>query len=128
MLKSGYEKLPESVKSRERFTIPKIKGHVEGNKTILSNFREIVQTVRRPQEHIIKFLLKELAAPGELRGANLILGRKVNSAEINEKVRKYVDNYVICSACGKPDTKITKENNVNFIICSACGNKEMVRG
>jgi len=128
MLEAGYENMPESVKHRERFVIPKIKGHVEGNKTILSNFGQIVVALRRPKEHIIKFLLKELAAPGELRRTDLIIGRKVSSILINEKIKKYADTYVICSECGKPDTKLKKENNINYLVCSACGNKQVVRG
>jgi len=128
MLTKGYDNLPESVKHRERFVIPKIKGHVEGNKTILSNFNQIITTLRRPKEHVIKFLLKELAAPGELRPSGLIIGRKVPSQQINEKIKKYADIYVICNECGKPDTKLIKETNINYLVCQACGNKQVVRG
>ena len=128
MLENGYAKMPESVKHRERFVIPRVRGHLEGNKTIISNFGQIAQTLQRPQEHVIKFLLKELAAPGEMRKNELIIGRKVSSVQVNQKIRRYADAYVICKECGKPDTKLKKENNVNYLICQACGEKQVVRG
>jgi translation initiation factor 2 beta subunit (eIF-2beta)/eIF-5 len=40
MLKRGREKLPEAVFTAERFEIPNVKGHLEGNKTIISNFSQ----------------------------------------------------------------------------------------
>lgn len=127
LLQQGMEQLPESAKTRERFNIPNVKGHLEGNKTIVANFKEISQTLRREPEHLVKFLLKELAAPGDVKPAGLILGRRVSSAQINEKVKKYAEIYIICPSCGKPDTKILKENGLNFLKCQACGNKEAVR-
>ncbi|MFW5746522.1 MAG: translation initiation factor IF-2 subunit beta [Nanoarchaeota archaeon] len=128
MLSEGIDALPQAVKTRERFIIPKVKGHVEGNKTIITNFNQIAQTLRRPKEHVVKFLLKEVAAPGDYRSSELILGRKVPSTQINEKIKKYADTYVICNECGKPDTKLTRENNINYLVCQACGNKQVVRG
>lgn len=128
MLDSAYNNLPDSAKGRERFVIPKIRGHLEGVKTIVSNFGQIVQSLNRPQEHIIKFLLKEVAAPGEIRGTDLIIGRRVSATMLNEKIKKYADIHVICGECGKPDTKMVKENNMNYLVCQACGNKQLIRG
>jgi translation initiation factor 2 subunit 2 len=128
MLDAGYEKMPDAVKHRERFIIPKVRGHVEGNKTILSNFLQIIQTLGRPKEHVIKFLLKELAAPGDMRSSGLIIGRKVSAGQVNEKIKKYADTYVLCSECGKPDTKLQKRNNINYLVCQACGNEQVMRG
>jgi translation initiation factor 2 beta subunit (eIF-2beta)/eIF-5 len=38
MLERGKGKLPEIVESTERFNVPKVTGHLEGNKTVISNF------------------------------------------------------------------------------------------
>ena len=39
MLKEGIKKVPEEVSHKSRFEIPKVKGHIQGNKTIISNER-----------------------------------------------------------------------------------------
>lgn len=123
MLDKGKELLPESVMEKERFNIPKVRGHIEGNKTIVSNFAEISKTLRRKPEHILKFILKELATPGEMRKNGVIFGSKLNASKINEKIIQYAETFVLCKECGKPDTKLTKETGVYFLKCQACGAK-----
>jgi len=128
MLKDGRGQLPDSIKERDRFEIPKAKGYLQGNKTIISNMQDIISLFRRDKAHIIKFLLKELATPGELKSEGLMLGRKVSASQVNEKVKKYADIYVICPECGKPDTELKKEDGVMYLKCSVCGAKNAVRG
>ena len=114
----------------ERFVAPKVKGHFEGKKTILSNFSQIVVQLRRKPEHFQKFLLRELAASGQLDGDRLVLNTKVSSSKINEKIEQYVKEFVLCRECKKPDTELKKEpsSRVTFIHCLACGAKHSVRG
>ena len=127
MLNLGLEKLPESTKKKERFEIPKAKGHVEGNKTIITNFFQIASAFQREPDHLLKFLLKELATPGSLHESRLILGRKITSSQINEKIERYAKVYVLCYECGKPDTKVSREEGILTMKCSACGAKHPVR-
>jgi len=123
MLKKGKEKLPEVSSETERFNIPKVRGHIEGNKTIVSNFGEIAKTLRRKPEHVLKFILKELATPGDIRKESVIFGTKLAASKINEKITNYADTFVICKECGKPDSKLTKEGAVYYLKCQACGAK-----
>ena len=127
LLKRARSQLPAMVKSTERFDIPKVKGHVQGNKTIISNFGQICDLFNRPQEHLLKYLQRELASPAQIDGPRLVLGRKLTSALINAKVSYYATNFVICSECKKPDTVLQKENNVLFMRCSACGAKHRIK-
>jgi translation initiation factor 2 subunit 2 len=127
LLKQALEQVPESSKkSDSRFEIPKVKGHIQGNKTIITNFQAITQTLRRDQEHLLKYLLRELAAPGEISGPRLILNRKMASNMINEKIEKYAKEFVICKECGKPDTKVMKEGRIQTLKCTACGAKHPI--
>lgn len=127
LLKRGREKLPESVLQIERFEVPKVRGHVEGNKTVISNFSQIADTLRRNPKHLLKYLLKELATPGELKPAGLVLGSKVPASRINEKLQQYVDGFVLCKECGKPDTTLQAEGGFAFIKCQACGARKAVK-
>lgn len=127
LLERAKKNLPEKSNFKERFEIPKVKGHIEGNKTIITNFQQIASTLRRDEKHMLKYLLRELAAPGNIDGQRLIIGRKINSAIINEKIEKYANEFVICQECGKPDTQTIKEGQVLMLKCTACGAKHPIK-
>ena len=127
LLEKAESEMPESVQVKARFEIPKIKGRLEGNKTIISNFQEVVSVLHRPVEHVLKFLLKELAAPGIFRNGRLIIGSKQSASKINDKIRKYADEFVLCKQCGKPDTKMDKEGNLMFLKCTVCSSKYSIK-
>jgi translation initiation factor 2 subunit 2 len=127
MLKKARSEMPESVFQSERFEIPKVAGHLQGNRTVVSNFFQIADTLGRSPEHLLKYVLKELATPGTMNNVGLILGAKVPASRVNEKIRKYATEYVLCPDCGKPDTKIIKEGDLSYIRCQACGSKHQVK-
>ncbi len=127
MLKKGYDKIPKSAIKGERFEIPKAKGHIQGNKTVLVNFFQICKTLGRDSQHILKFLLRELATPAEVKGSQLMFGSKVSAARVNETIEKYANTYVICKSCGKPDTKIIKKDRIDYLKCTACGAQSPIR-
>lgn len=127
LLNEAYEKVKQVKGTGERFDIQKIEGHIEGKKTILTNFMQIASHLRRPPEHFLKFLLKELATPGQLEGERLILNNKIPSAKINQKIEEYTNEFVLCKECKKPDTQIIKEDRLSFLHCLACGAKHSIR-
>jgi translation initiation factor 2 subunit 2 len=127
LLAKARKNMPESVLEKERFEIPRVMGHIQGNRTIISNFHSIADVLRRPPEHLLKYVLKELAAPGQLSHNALIIGTKVAASRINQKIRQYANEFVLCSECGKPDTKIEKVGQVSYLKCTACGAKHFVR-
>ncbi len=127
LLEQAYKKVKQIDTSSERFEIPKIEGHFEGKKTILTNFFQITSHLRRKPEHFQKFILKELAASGQREGDRLVLNIKVPSEKINKKVEQYAKEFVLCRECGKPDTELIKEDRITFVHCMACGAKHSVR-
>ena len=127
LLKRARDQLPESVFEKERFEIPKVVGHLEGSKTIIKNFGKIAQDLHRPVEHLLKFVLKELATPGSLRGNTLKIGSKISAGRINAKIRQYAEEFVLCPECGKPDSQIIKDGEFSSLKCMACGAKKAVK-
>ncbi len=127
LLDDAYKTIKLISSSGERFEIPKIEGHLEGNKTILTNIPQITSYIRRNQDHLAKFLLKELATSGSIKNNILILQRKINSVKINEKIQEYTKEFVQCKECKKPDTELIKEKGFSFMHCLACGAKHPVR-
>jgi len=122
------KELPEHIFQKERFEIPKVKGHIQGSRTIINNFLQIASALGRDTEHMLKYVLRELATPGEIKkSGSAIIGSKVPASRINEKIKQYANTYVFCHECGKPDTKIEKEGNFNFIKCMACGARHSIK-
>ncbi|MBN4049125.1 translation initiation factor IF-2 subunit beta [archaeon AH-315-M20] len=128
LLEEARKELPEHIFQKERFEIPKVKGHIQGNRTVISNFLQIANVLGREPESMLKFVLRELAAPGEIKkSGSVIIGSKVPASRINEKIKQYAHSYVFCYECGKPDTKIEKEGNLSFIKCLACGARYSIK-
>ena len=126
LLNDAYKNIKPIESKIDRFEIPKVEGHVEGTKTIITNFKQICTYVRRDCAHMVKFLLRELAAPGSIKGDRLVITRKISSSLINEKIALYTQQYVICKECKKPDTEIMKDGEFTFLHCLACGAKKPV--
>ncbi len=128
LLEQAKAKLPEVKKQTERFEIPTVAGHIQGNKTVITNFAQICDTLRRPQEQLLKYFQRELATPASIDGPRLVLGRKLSSSLINEKIARFCNDFVLCKECHKPDTQLIKEERVTFMKCTACGAKHPTKG
>ncbi len=127
MLQRGRELLPEDTNKGERFQIPKVKGHLQGNKTVISNFKQIATTLGRKVPLLVKYVEKQLATKGQVEGTFVIFNTKLSANKINERVQQFTDQFVICKECGKPDTTITKDTGIYFVKCQACGTKYSIK-
>ena len=125
MLNDDFKKV-KLVEGLDRFEILKVSGHREGSRTIVTNFSQVVSGLRRPSEHLVRFLSRELASPGEISNDRLIFLGKPSSKAINEKIEKYANEFVKCKNCGKPDTELTDEGGKTVMRCMACGTKRVV--
>ena len=127
LLKKAYDKLPNTVKTSDRFEVPEVDIVRQGNQTIIRNFSQICEILRRDPKHLLKFLTKELAAPANFDGSRATLQTKAHPSMIQSKLNTYVKDYVICKECGRPDTKLEKEDRIEFLKCEACGAKISVK-
>jgi translation initiation factor 2 subunit 2 len=127
LLKKAYSNISEVSTSSERFVVPEAKVYIEGKTTVLENFVEITDKVRREHDHLMKFLLGELGTSGKIDGNRAIFNGKFEIALIRAIIKNYVDDYVICSECGRPDTRLVKDDRVLLLRCDACGGHRPVR-
>lgn len=127
LLDMAMEKLPERSDERERFVMPKARILPDGAKTIITNFTEIANKLRRKPDHLLKFILKELATKGELSGTKLTVQGRFRSDVVDKKIELYAKEYVFCQECGKPDTKMIREDRYQFLKCEACGAKHVIK-
>ena len=125
LLDEAYEKIkPISVsESFERWEVPKVNSQIIGTKTVFSNFLQICSYLRRDCSHLMKFLSKELASFCKIENERLIINRKISQSQLQDKVNLYVNKFVICQECKKPDTELIKQDGFLFVHCLACGAK-----
>ena len=121
LLSRAKSLIPEELSETERLEIPKVKGHIQGTKTIIVNFFQICKILDREPDHALKFLSKELATKADVKNVSVLFNNKISSTKINEKIQKYADIFVICKECKKPETKLIEKNNVLMLKCNACG-------
>ncbi len=128
LLERALSKVPSKPVRSERFVPPKAEVVNIGEKTIIRNFREIVDKLRREPRIIMRFLLKELAAPGSIdESGSLVIHGRFSSIIVNRLLSMFIKNYVICPTCGSPDTVLRKKGKVWILICEACGAEQPVK-
>ncbi|MCW3133136.1 MAG: translation initiation factor IF-2 subunit beta [Methanophagales archaeon] len=111
-----------STKSPEsRFVIPEIKVFIEGKTTIFDNFDAICTYINRESEHVMKFMLNELGTAGKIEGNRAIFQGHFSKDEIARQIQRYMDEYVLCWECKKPDTHFMKMDRIWVLKCDACG-------
>ncbi|MFZ0892808.1 MAG: translation initiation factor IF-2 subunit beta [Thermoplasmata archaeon] len=121
LLDRARANLPVVKVASERFQIPEADVMTDGKNTVIRNFQEIAQVLRREPAHVIGYLARELGCPGVLDLPRGILKSRVSKDAIAQRLREYTDKYVICSECKRPDTHLSKEGRLTLLICEACG-------
>ena len=137
MTKAEYENLLKRIQSglgdtkkshSNRFELPVVDVMWEGQKTFLRNFAEFPKALRRDPDKVIQYLAKEFAVPAERLGDKAMFIGKRDADDFTRLFQIYVKDYLECSTCKSPDTKIAKENRIMFLICEACGAKSTLKG
>ncbi|MCL5437200.1 MAG: translation initiation factor IF-2 subunit beta [Candidatus Thermoplasmatota archaeon] len=126
LLKRAKSEIPETASSGERFQIPEADIVSEGKNSVLKNFMDIAERLRRDPQHLLQYLLRELGTPGTLEGRRAVFKSGLNPLQVAERLKDYTDTFVTCSECGRPDTKMIKEGRVLLLECEACGAKRPV--
>lgn len=121
LLEKAKDELPDTIEKHERFSVPEVDVFQEGKQTVIRNFGDIVDALRRDPEHLLHFLLRELGAPGSVEGRRAIIKAKISPSQVTDRISNYTETWVLCSECGRPDTHIVKEGRVLVLECEACG-------
>jgi translation initiation factor 2 subunit 2 len=115
------DELPEIIKEQSRFKIPEPEVLYEGKQTVLRNFGDIVDAINREPSHLMAFLLKEVGTAGNQESRRAIFKGRVPVKQLEDRIKNYVDIFVLCSECNRPDTKLVKDGRTLILECEACG-------
>ncbi|PSG97581.1 translation initiation factor IF-2 subunit beta [Thermoplasmatales archaeon SW_10_69_26] len=106
LLDRAKEELPEPITQQERFQLPDLNIRKEGKTTVVRNFADVLDRLNRDPDEVVPRLLREMGAA---------------------RLEGYVETYVLCSECGRPDTHLQKEGRTLVLQCDACGGHRPVR-
>ena len=127
LLDKALSQLPPKTVKSERFELPNPSSSISGHRTILSNLFEICNLLNRDTTHLLKFLCKELATAGSIDGVTAVFQGKFQNRIFQKLLDRYLKEYVLCTICHQPDTKIIKKGRYYFLICDACGATSSLR-
>jgi len=121
LLKRAYSQMPEVSLKRERLELPTLLITSVGMRTIISNFKEVADVLDRDPQHILKFLTREMATAATFHDSRAIFQGKFRRDSFERLLQRYMESFVVCPVCKRPDTKIVKKKRLAFLVCNACG-------
>ncbi|MDO8056661.1 MAG: translation initiation factor IF-2 subunit beta, partial [Candidatus Hermodarchaeota archaeon] len=111
-----------------RFQVPEVDSFIQGTRTVIRNFKELTDTLRRDPKHLVRFLAHELATAGEVSGTQAFFNGRFTSRALADLVAKYTDEFVVCPVCHRPDTEMRRDDRLLMLVCSACGARTPLKG
>lgn len=127
LLKKACTQMPEVSTKRERLELPRMIITTVGMRTIISNFKEISDALDRDPQHILKFLTREMATAATFQDSRAIFQGKFRADSFERLLQRYLESYVVCPVCKRPDTRVVKERRLSFLVCNACGAKSSIK-
>jgi len=121
-LDRAFDSLPDQPRDAgDRLSIPDPVGQTDGSFTRLTNLEDIADALARDADHVHSAIQRELGTAGQFDGGEARYNGSFSVSDFEEAVDAYVTEYVTCSECGLPDTRLTREDGVDMLRCEACG-------
>lgn len=118
------EQNESSVQEDTRLSLepPKI-GRDGTKKTLFLNFEKICTKLDREKEHLFFYIATELGTSASIQDSGtLVLKGKFQPKGIENVLRNYIKEYVLCGSCKSSNTILKKdiENRLIFLRCLRC--------
>src|SRR5207247_10800926 len=96
LLDRALSKITQSTGSGERFELPIAMVQIIGQRTIVVNFSDVVDRLKRDPHHVLKYLAKEMATEGSYEGGRGYFQGRFARETINVLINVYAHRSVIC--------------------------------
>ncbi len=120
-LDRAIDETPDIGGSDERLSVPDAKAQKDGAFTRFTNLSDIADTLSREPEHLHRFVQRELGTSGTFEDGRGRYNGNFSGTDFDAAVAKYTDEYVTCTECGLPDTRLVREDRTPMLRCDACG-------
>lgn len=122
LLDTAFEKMPHGSEEKSDFVIPSADILMQGSKTIVRNIVAILDKARRKPQDLSRYLSKELGVPVDSEDQRIIINGKFSADEVNKRISRFFELYVVCKECGKPDSHLESAGRgMLYFVCEACG-------
>jgi len=120
-LDRALEAVPDIGSSGDRLSVPDAVAQADGAFTRFTNLDSVADALNRETDHLHRFVQQTLATSGKLEEGVGRYNGSFDDREFEGVVDDYTDEYVRCSECGLPDTRLVQENRNLMLRCDACG-------
>jgi translation initiation factor 2 subunit 2 len=127
LLKRARSQLPEVGVKSERLELPRLHYAKIGMRTVIYNFKEVANALNRDPQHLLKFLTGEMATAATVQGSRVIFQGKFSEDTFQRLIQRYMESFVVCPVCKRPDTRVVKEKRLSFLVCEACGARSSIK-
>ena len=127
LLKRACSQMPDVSLKVERLELPRLFLSTVGLRTIISNFKDVAGVLDRDPQHILKFLTREMATAATYHDGRAIFQGKFRHDSFERLLQRYMEGFVTCPVCKRPDTNIVKEKRLTFLVCNACGARSSIK-
>lgn len=91
------------------------------SKTIITNFLTICTELNREPKNIEKFVSSKMNSRTNIENKELLIQGDHELVVIQQIIKDYIKDYVLCKNCNNPETVIVNNKIINALSCSACG-------
>ncbi|PSP54940.1 translation initiation factor IF-2 subunit beta [Halobacteriales archaeon QS_1_67_19] len=120
-LDRAMDATPDFEGQETRFNYPDADAQKDGAFTRLTNLGDIADALGRDIEHVHSALQRELGTNGKLAEGRGRYNGSFSGGDFDAALESYVEEFVRCSECGLPDTRLVRENRNLMLRCDACG-------
>ncbi|KAL7748402.1 eukaryotic translation initiation factor 5 [Sorochytrium milnesiophthora] len=129
LLNIGGDKDDKFYRYKMPSVLSKIEGRGNGIKTVIPNMSDIAKALKRPPAYPTKYFGCELGAQVKCEEKNdrYIVNGAHDAARLQECLDGFIKKFVLCPACGNPETDLKIEKNGDVLRqCLACGQVQPV--
>ncbi len=120
-LDRALDSVPDIGSAGDRLSVPDPVVQTDGAFTRFTNIDAVADALNRETEHLHRFVQQTLATSGKLQDGVGRYNGDFDEDDFQGVIDKYTEEYVRCSECGLPDTRLVQEDRTLMLRCDACG-------
>ena len=120
-LDRALDSVPDIGSAGDRLSVPDAVAQTDGAFTRFTNLDAVADALNRETEHLHRFVQQTLATSGKLDDGVGRYNGDFDDRDFEGVIDDYTEEYVRCSECGLPDTRLVQEDRTLMLRCDACG-------
>jgi translation initiation factor 2 subunit 2 len=120
-LDRALDAVPDIGSAGDRLSVPDAVAQSDGAFTRFTNLDAVADALNRETDHVHRFVQQTLATSGKLSEGVGRYNGSFDDRDFEAAIDDYTEEYVRCSECGLPDTRLVQENRNLMLRCDACG-------